>query len=75
MHIGKKEYAMETRLMLKEAREILRIATYDKRIISTKEKPMLAMYTYLEKVIHDIDIMIAFTTLGAIEEKSKDKND
>ena len=66
---------METRLMLKEAREILRIATYDKRIVSTKEKPMLAMYDYLEKIIHDIDIMIAFTTLGAIEQKSKDTND
>ena len=66
---------METRLMLKEAREILRIATYDKRIVSTEEKPMLAMYDYLEKIIHEIDIMIAFTTLGAIEQNSKDTND
>ena len=66
---------MEATLMIKEAREILRQVAYDQRIVSTKEKPMLAMYDYLEKIIHDIDIMIAFTTLGAIEQNSKDTND
>lgn len=54
---------------LKTGREMLRQVAYEDWTRLEFDSP--ALRTYVEKMIHDMDIILAFITLGSLDEQRK----